>query len=59
MESRLKNIGLLCFWTALIIELIIVIVDKSAYTNPYEGQLFRVTFLLFCVKAATTKYSRK
>ena len=59
MESRLKNIGLLCFWTALIIELIIVIVDKSAYTNPYEGQLFRLTFLLFCIKAATTKYSAK
>ncbi len=59
MENRLKNIGLLCFWTALIIELIIVIVDKSAYTNPYEGQLFRLTFLLFCVKVATTKYSKK
>ncbi|MCM1182510.1 MAG: hypothetical protein NC337_03950 [Roseburia sp.] len=59
MESRLKNIGLSCFWAALLIELIIVMVDKSAYTNPYESTLFRLTFLLFCIKAATTRYSAK
>ncbi len=59
MEKRLKNIGLLCFWTAFLIELVIVMVDKSAYTNPYESQFFRLTFVLFCIKAATTKYSAK
>jgi hypothetical protein len=57
MESKLKKAGLFCFWTALVIELIIVIIDKSAYINPYESMLFRLTFLLFCIKIATTKYS--
>lgn len=58
MEDKLKAIGNACFWTAVIIELIVVIIDKSAYTNPYEGIIFRITFLLFCVKVFTTKYSR-
>ena len=41
---KIKRIGEICFWIALIIELIIVIVDKSEYLNPYESQLFRITF---------------
>ncbi len=59
MEAKLKRIGEACFWIALFIELVIVIIDKSAYTNPYESQLFRITFLLFCIKIVTTKYSMK
>lgn len=59
MKDTIKNAGVFCFWAALLIELIIVIIDKSAYTNPYEGQLFRLTFLLFCIKIITTKYSKK
>lgn len=58
-DSRMKKIGEVCFWLGLVIELLIVIIDKSAYTNPLEGQLFRLTFLLFCIKIALTKYSRK
>jgi len=56
--ERLEKTGSICFWLALVIELLIVIVDKSAYINPIEGQLFRLTFLLCCVKIAATKYSR-
>ncbi len=56
---KIKRIGEICFWIALIIELIIVIVDKSAYLNPYESQLFRITFLLFGAKIVTTKYTMK
>lgn len=59
MEAKTKRIGEICFWIALIIELIIVIVDKSAYLNPYESQLFRITFLLFGIKLITTKYTMK
>lgn len=59
MEDKLKKTGMLCFGIALITELIIVIIDKSAYINPYESQIFRLTFLLFCIKLVTTKYSRK
>ena len=59
MEAKAKRIGEICFWIALFIELVIVIVDKSAYLNPYESQLFRITFLLFGIKIITTKYSMK
>jgi len=59
MFEKAKKLGVVCFWTALIIELIIVLIDKSAYINPYEGILFRITFVLFGLKLITTKYSRK
>lgn len=55
----LKRLGMLCFYAGLFLELILVIVDKSAYTNPLEGQLFRVTFLLFLGKVCCTRYSLK
>lgn len=57
--SRAKTIGEICFWIGLISEIFIVVIDKSAYINPLEGQLFRLTFLLFCIKIALTKYSTK
>lgn len=59
MESKAKRMGEICFWIALLIELVIVIIDKSAYTNPLESQLFRLTFGLFAIKIVTTKYSMK
>lgn len=59
MKNKLKEIGEICFWIGILIELIIVIIDKSAYINPYESQLFRITFLLFGIKVITTKYSMK
>lgn len=59
MKINIAKIGQVCFWLGLLMELIIVIIDKSAYINPVEGQLFRITFLLFCIKVATTKYSGK
>lgn len=59
IETKLKKTGEICFWIALVIELLIVIIDKSAYINPYEGWLFRITFVLFGLKVATTKYTLK
>lgn len=44
------------FYAGLTIELLVVIVDKSSYTNPIEGYLFRITFLLFAAKLLLTKY---
>lgn len=54
-----KRIAFCCFYLAVMIEVLIVIIDKSAYINPIEGRLFQITFLLFAVKTALTKYSRK
>ena len=44
------------FFIALTIELLILLVDKSAITNPIEGRLFQITFLLAC-KVCLTKYT--
>lgn len=54
-----KQIAYCSFYLAVLIEVLIVIVDKSAYINPIEGRLFQITFLLFLITAALTKYSRK
>ena len=59
VEHKLKKVGEMSFWIAFVIELLIVIVDKSAYINPYESMLFRLTFVLFGIKIVTIKYSRK
>jgi hypothetical protein len=45
------------FYMGIIIEVMLVLIDKSAYTNPIEGQIFRLTFLLFFIKVCLTKYS--
>lgn len=55
----MEQIGNVCFWLGLVIEAVLVMIDKSEYINPYEGWLFRIAFLLFCVKIATTRYSKK
>lgn len=47
------------FYAGLTVELLMVIVDKSECPVPYEGYLFRLTFLLFAMKLALTKYSKK
>lgn len=58
-QSIFSKIAYSCFYLGVVIEVLIVLVDKSAYTNPIEGQLFRLTFLLFMIKACLTKYSWK
>lgn len=50
--------GKFLFFTALTIELLILLVDKSAITNPIEGRLFQITFLLFAVKVCITQYTK-
>ena len=59
MEERAKKAGTYCFWAAVLIELLLVIIDKSAYINPYEGQLFRLTFFAVCSKDSDDKVLEK
>lgn len=54
--TQIADIG---FYMGIIAETLLVIIDKSAYANPAEGQIFRVTFLLFLIKVCFTKYSVK
>ena len=56
-KLNIGKLGVLLFYLSITLELIIVIVDKSNYTNPIEGQLFRITFLLAAGKVLCTKYS--
>ena len=57
--SKIDKIGLYLLYFSVTLEIIIVIIDKSNYTNPLEGQLFRITFLLAGGKVLCTKYSLK
>ncbi len=58
-NARTDQIAYYLFYAAVIIEVLMVIVDKSSYTNPIEGRLFQLTFLMFLGKVCLTKYSRK
>lgn len=55
----LHYLAYVCFYLAVIIEVMIVLIDKSAYINPIEGILFRITFSLCLIKVCLTKYSVK
>lgn len=58
-KVKIDKIGTLLFYLSVTLEILIVIIDKSNYTNPIEGQLFRITFLLAAGKILFTKYCRK
>lgn len=60
MNKSLKSkIAYCVFYLGVFIEVMLVLIDKSAYTNPIEGQVFRLTFLLFLLKVCLTKYFLK
>lgn len=62
MEKNRKTVTQIAyysFYLGVIIEVLLVLIDKSAYTNPVEGRLFQLTFLLFGLKVLFTKYSSK
>lgn len=55
----LEKIGTYVFYVAVMLETLFVLLDKSAYILQNETWDFRITFLLFAFKIATTKYSVK
>ncbi len=57
-EKLINKIAYYSFYLAVIIEVLIVIIDKSAWVNPVEGWLFRITFALCLIKIILTKYDR-
>ncbi len=58
-RGMLKRAGEISFYLGLLLEVLIVILDKSSWINPVEGQLFRVSFLFFAVKLSLTEYTRR
>lgn len=58
-ENRTLILANGLFYTALILETLFVLLDKSSYILQYETWDFRITFLLFICKIALTRYSRR
>ena len=52
-----SKIACYSFYLGIVIEVLVVLIDKSAYINPIEGQIFRLTFLLFLIKVCLTRYT--
>ncbi|MDO4284056.1 MAG: glycosyltransferase [Eubacteriales bacterium] len=50
VQDKLERPTAILFLIALWIEIAIVVIDKSDFLNPWEGQLFRITFLLFACR---------
>ncbi|MCL2051103.1 MAG: hypothetical protein FWG91_05175 [Lachnospiraceae bacterium] len=59
LKKNADKIPLYLFYLGLTIELLVVIIDRSALPPLNEGQIFRVTFLLFAIKVCFTKYAKK
>lgn len=49
-KSILKTVGTYSFFLAVMIEIMLVILDKSEFLYPFEGWTFRITFLLCFIK---------
>ncbi len=58
-EIRGKKILDAIFYIAIVIEVLIVILEKSQYIIQYESYWFRLTFVLFAIKAVFNKYTLK
>lgn len=54
-----KKLSEYAFCLAVLIEVLIVLVDKSQLMNPIEGRLFQITFALCVIKVICTKYEWK
>ena len=52
-----REIGRVFFYIALFCEIVIFILDRADWINPYQSMMFRVTFVLFLVKCVCTKYT--
>lgn len=58
-DTLIHRIGEYLFFIAVVVEVLVVIVDKSNYTNPIQGRLFQLTFVLFLTKVCLTRYTFK
>ncbi|MCQ2081388.1 MAG: hypothetical protein MJZ11_06995 [Lachnospiraceae bacterium] len=56
---EIKHLSSVVFYIALVIELLLVLIDKSAFINPVEGRMFQIAFALFFIKFLLTEYSMR
>ncbi len=58
-ENVLKKIANSLFYVALLIELVLMIVEKSELYFPYESYVFRVTFVLTFFAVIISRHEKK
>ena len=58
-KKWIRTVADSCFYLGLLIELAIVLLDKSFFVNPIEGRLFQITFCLFFLKMLLTEFDFK
>ena len=58
-EKILNLTGKYLFLIGIGLEIVIMMLDKCSWINPYEGIMFRISFLFFAVKLCITKFSVK
>lgn len=54
-----ERAGIVVFYAGILLEVLIMMLDRCAWINPYEGWMFRISFLCFALKVCLTKYTRK
>ncbi|MCH4191043.1 MAG: hypothetical protein LKF52_01960 [Butyrivibrio sp.] len=59
MTEKIPSIRKILFYLALVIEIALVIVDKSELHNPYVSYFFRVTFLLTLAVVLLSDYTKR
>ncbi|MCR4595290.1 MAG: glycosyltransferase [Lachnospiraceae bacterium] len=52
-----REIGRVFFYIALFCEVVIFVLDRADWINPYQSMMFRVTFVLFLIKCLCTRYT--
>ncbi len=58
-KEWIRKAANILFYLGLSIEILVLLIDKSALYNPVEGRIFQVTFCIFFLKLVLTKYDRK
>lgn len=51
--------GRIAFYLGLLFEVVILILDRADWINPYQSFMFRATFALFFFKCVCTRYDKK
>ena len=58
-RAGVKKAAHILFYLGLSVEILVLLIDKSALMNPYEGRIFQITFCIFFAKLLLTKYDAK
>jgi len=59
LRNNMNKLPFYIFYFGLTIELLLIVIDKSAIPLTPEGHIYRLTFALFCLKICFTKYTKK